>query len=141
MNEFEEEPSFEEGSVEYDLRDYERASFGRAYRRLNEMESRMFAQKTENLKQQPFKQYISQARVILKITRRYAQDKEIKNTAKEMEEKMATELGNMNKINGYLPSMELIENLRETIEDLRHDANLRLPRKKEGDPRQAWREH
>lgn len=139
MKQFEEDFEEVEGSSEYDLRDIERSSIGRGYRALNQIESEMFSTKGD-LKQLHFRRYVSQARVLLKVIRRYAKDEEIKEESRDMEDKLATELNNMIISSSHIPSFQFIENVRETVEDLRHEANLRLPRKTEGDPRQAWKE-
>lgn len=136
MNEFEGFDDKREDGVEYDLRDYERASYGRGYRSFNDIAAKIFANPT----QENYKEYFSLARVLLKITRRYADSDEVVQNCKEVEEKVEQQLRNMNKVRDWTPEMDTINEVREAVEDLRHDANLKLPKKTRQNPEEAWKE-
>jgi hypothetical protein len=137
MNEYIEDPEdieFEEGEVEYDLRDYERASFGKAYKHLNDYSAKMFIHGSK----EKCRGFFAVARTLTKMIVRYVDDEELVERAEECQELCEIELNNMT-YEEYTPGMPQVNEVREVVEDLRHAAGLNLPRKKQESPEDAWK--
>lgn len=137
MNDYIEDPDdieFEEGEVEYDLRDYERASFGKAYKHLNDFSAKMFIHREKKF----CRGFFAVARTLMKMIVRYVDDEELTERAEECQSVCETELSNMG-YESYAPDTSRVNEVRELVEDLRHAAGLNLPRKKQEKPEDAWK--
>lgn len=134
MAKFNDGTGIEDGKVEYDLRDYERASFGKAYKQFNDLEAKTIAKNDSD----QAALYFSLGRTIIQMTKRYIPD----DTDKDIDPERAlriTEVAIQNLDQGVMPEMRQFNILRETIEDMRHEAGLNLPINKQEDPTESWK--
>jgi len=67
----------------------------------------------------------------------YATDQEVINNAIRLKEHCYKELQNFETVNNYSPQGKVLDAYRETIEELRFNANFKMPEKQRIDPETA----
>lgn len=133
----EENDDFDTEGVEFDLRTEERMIFARGYRKLNQYEAAMYGVPLKDQEINYFRRYISQVRALASMLMNYATDQEVINNAIRLKEHCYKELQNFERVNNYSPQGKVLDAYRETIEELRFNANFKMPEKQRIDPETA----
>lgn len=130
------EMDLEDGEVEYDLRDYERASFGRVYAKFNTLETMALAEPSA----EKLRIYFSLARTMIKILKRYVpEDESLEEDPEEVEDLCNKWLDTLQEAPEFTPGYDDIDRVRSVVEDMRHKAGLNLPTNSKEDPTEAWK--
>jgi len=123
--------------AEFDQRDYERETFARGYSRLNTFESRMYGSAKFKDRKEFTRKFMAQIRTLANMILRYAEEDELVDDALQLRNHVVKELRNMTEAESYLPPNEVLDAYRDIIEDLRFDANFKIPESKKADPNTA----
>lgn len=123
--------------AEFDQRDYERKTFSEGYNTLNTFESKMYGLPDPGDRRTFVRKFIAQARTLANMIIRYAEDEQYQEDALELRNHAIKELNNMTKMKDYSPDSDVLDSYRDILEDLRFDANFKIPQKKKQDPNTA----
>lgn len=123
---------FELGKTEYDLRDFERKKFSDIYTTM--LESKF--NRVQDNSSESFENYVGSIQVLAQYLKHYMSDEDMVKKAKTTEklaDRMLTKLHDRGeiKISRYRKSPS---ELQDNIEQLRHEAGLKLPQESKTDP-------
>lgn len=128
---------FDTEGVEFDLRTKERMIFATGYRKLNQYEAAMYGIPIQEQDENYFRRYVSQVRALASMLMNYANDEKVIEDALELKDHCYKELKNFDAVNNYRPPEEVLNAYREIIEELRFNANFKIPEKERIDPETA----
>jgi len=123
--------------AEFDQRDYERKTFSEGYNTLNTFESKMYGSKNANQRRKFVRKFIAQVRTLANMIIRYAEDEQYQDDALVLRDDAIKEIKTMNEIDGYVPDHKVLDSYRDILEELRFDANFKIPETKKQDPNTA----
>lgn len=123
--------------AEFDQRDFERKTFAKGYSNLNTFESKMYGLPEAEERNKYTRKFVAQVRTLAQMIIRYAEKEKCQEDALELRDHAIKELNNMSKTNNYTPSSDVLDSYRDIIEDLRFDANFKIPEQKKQDPNTA----
>jgi len=139
MNEEDLKDGFSEDLVgsEYDLRQIERQIFAKMYKKFLNKYSVYWTTRDKEMAYS----LLGSAKTILSSIKKYVEhDEELYNRVQDLEDAIDEKRRSFHAVNtpDGITQAELNE-MKDTIEDLRHEANLKIPQKTETDEEQAWR--
>lgn len=137
MGNLTEDEEFGFEGAEFDQRDYERETFSKGYSMLNTFESRMYGQPDFETRKKFTRRFMGQVRTLANMIMRYAEEDQYVEDALKLREHVAKELYNMSNAKNYIPPTEVLDSYRDILEELRFDANFKIPETKKSDPNTA----
>lgn len=120
-----ENDNYSSDGVEFDQRTEERIIFANGYKNLNQFESKMYGEGDREY----YRQFVAQCRTLVQILLRYVKDEELREKGIDLREHSAKELDNMKNEESYIPAIKILDAYRDIVEDLRHNANFKIPEK------------
>lgn len=122
---------------EFDLRETERQMFAQLYTKFlkSYFDSQMnYGDSEVDLV------YLNLSKTLISTVKRYARHKdEMYSEANELEDSIQSKINILNNDSTVIISTEFKDKVKEFIEDLRHEANLKIPQKKKASEDEAWK--
>lgn len=123
---------------EFDLRETERQMFAQLYTKF--LKSYFDSQMNYGDSEVALV-YLNISKTLISTVKRYARHKEeMYSKASELENSIQAKIDTLNNSQGQvIISTEFKDKVKEFIEDLRHEANLKIPQKKKANEDEAWK--